>query len=118
MQNPIARSSATRKSVAGINNFFVDDLFGTGETEMEQRVLPRLRKDFQWCSEDRNDVTFTRQRIRWKKDLQSGSCIEVRRERPKELEEIPAERNTKENLYCTPAMRAKVQKPAKTVVAE
>ena len=81
----------------------MDDLFGTGETEMEQRVLPRLRKDFRWCSEDRNDVTFTRQRIRWKKDLQSGSCIEVRRERPKELEEIPAERNTKENLYCTPA---------------
>ena len=28
-------------------------------------------------SEDRNDVTFTGQRIRWKKDSESGSCIEL-----------------------------------------
>ena len=31
----------------GIMNLFVDDLFGTGGTEMEQRVLARLQKDFQ-----------------------------------------------------------------------
>ena len=44
--DPTAGSPATGKSVAGINNLFVDDLFGTGGTEMEQRVLTRLRKDF------------------------------------------------------------------------
>ena len=37
--DPIAGSPAARKSVAGIINFFLDDLFGTGGNEMEQRVL-------------------------------------------------------------------------------
>ena len=52
MLDPIAGSPATGKSVAGIVNLFVDDLFGTGGTEMEQRVLARLRKDFHVGSED------------------------------------------------------------------
>ena len=37
--DPIAGSPATGKSVAGIINLFVGDLFGTGGNEMEQRVL-------------------------------------------------------------------------------
>ena len=68
---------------------------------MEQRVPARLRKYFQVGSEDWNDVTFTRQRIRWTKDSHSGSCIEVSQQKPTdELEEIPVERNTKEDLHC------------------
>ena len=59
-----AGSPATGKSVAGIINLFVDDPFGTGGNEMEQRVLTRLRKDFQVGAEDWNDVAFTGQRIR------------------------------------------------------
>ena len=65
--DPIAGSPATGKPVAGIINFFVDDLFGTCGTEMEQRVLARLTKHFRVGSEDWNDVTFTGQRIRWTK---------------------------------------------------
>ena len=42
-----AGSPAIGKSVAGIIDLFVDDLFGTGGTEMEQRGLIRLREDFQ-----------------------------------------------------------------------
>ena len=64
MLDPIAGSPATGKSVAGIINLFVDYLFGTGGTEMEQRILARLKKDFQVRSEDWNDVTFTKQKIR------------------------------------------------------
>ena len=104
MLDPIASSPATGNSVAGIINLFVDNLFRTRGTEMEQHVLARLRKDFQVGSEDWNDVTFTGQRVRWVKD-QSKSCIEV--SQPKaidELEEIPTERNTEEDLLCTPAM--------------
>ena len=56
----------------GIINLFVDDLFGTGKNETEQRVLTRPRKDFQVGSEDWNDVTFTGERIHWIKDPQSG----------------------------------------------
>ena len=59
----------------------MDDLFGTSGTEMEQRVLARLRTDFQVGSDDWKDVTFTGQNHRWTKDPQSGPCIEVSQER-------------------------------------
>ena len=75
--DPIAGSPAAGKSVATIINLFVDDLFGTRGNEMEQRVLTRLRKDFQVGSEDWNDVAFTGQRIRWTQDSQNGPYIEV-----------------------------------------
>ena len=44
MLDPIEGSPATGNSVAGIVKLFVDDLFGTGGTEMEQRVLAGLQK--------------------------------------------------------------------------
>ena len=73
--------------MTGIINIFVDELFGASGTETGQRVLARLRKEFQVGSEDSNDVTFTRQRIRWMKD--PLSCIEVSHEKAiEELEEI------------------------------
>ena len=46
---------------------------------MEQRVLTRLRKDFQVGSEEWNDVTFTGHRIRWTQDSQNRPYIEVSR---------------------------------------
>ena len=67
--DPIAGSPG--QSVAGNINLFVDDLFGTGGNEMEQSVLTRPRKDSQVGSEDWNDVTFTRQRIRCTQDKKS-----------------------------------------------
>ena len=71
---------------------------------MEQRVIVTLRKDFQVDSEDWNDVTFTGQRVRWTKDPQSRSCIEVSQHKAlDELEEMSVERNTKKEklLHCT-----------------
>ena len=72
---------------------------------MEQRVLSRLRKDFQVGSEDSNDVTFSGQRIRWTKDPQTGSYIEVSQKKAtEEPEEIPVERNTNallQRIRCT-----------------
>ena len=56
MLDPIAGSTATGKTVAGMNNLFLDYLFGTAGTEVEQLVLATLRKDFQVGSEDWNDV--------------------------------------------------------------
>ena len=61
----MAGSPAAGKSVAGFVNLFVDDLFGTGGNEKEQRVLTRPRKEFQADSEGWNDVVFAGQRIRW-----------------------------------------------------
>ena len=101
MLDPIEGSPAIGKSMAGIMNLFVDDLLGTSGTEMEQRVLARLSKDFHVDSEDWDDLLFTGQRIRWMKDPQSGSRIEVwsREKAIEELEEIPVERNTKEDPH-------------------
>ena len=81
MLDPLAGSPATRKSVVGIINLFVDDLFGTGGTEIEQRVQARLKKDFKLVQKIGNDVLFTRQRIRWMEDPQQGPSIEVSQER-------------------------------------
>ena len=44
MLDPIAGSPATGKTLAGIMNLFVDDLSGTGGTEMEQRVQPDIER--------------------------------------------------------------------------
>ena len=91
---------------------FVDDFFGTSGYEMKQRVLTRLRKDFQVVSEDWNDVVFAGQRIRWTQDSQNGSYIEVSQDKAiNELEEIPVERNTKENLHCTLSMHTMYRSP-------
>ena len=104
MLEPNAGSPATRKSVAGTIDLFVDDLVGTGGTEMEQHVLARLRKDFHIGSEDWNDVLFTGHRLRWTQDLKTGPHIEVSQEKGhEELDEVPVERSTREDLSCTPA---------------
>ena len=80
--DPFAGSPAAGKSVAGIINLFVDDLFGTSEIEMEHRVPSRLRKDFQVGSEDWNDVALTGQRIRWTQDSPKGRTLNSVKTRP------------------------------------
>ena len=115
MLDPVAGSPVTGKSVARILNLFVDDLFGTGGTQMEQRVPASVRKDFQVGSEGWNDVTFTGQRIRWMKDSQSGSCIEVTQQKAiDELEEISKRTKCEKRspLYSCDAYQ--VQKPSGT----
>ena len=103
-----AGSPAEGKSVAGIIHLFVDDLFGTGGTQIEQRVFARLRNDFHVGSDDWNDVTFTGQRIHCMKDPKSRSCIDVSQQKAiAELEEIPRERNTKKDLHRTSAMHTR-----------
>ena len=56
-------------------------------------------------------MTFTRQKTRWTKDPQSGPCIEVSQNAIEELEEIPIERNMKEDLHCTPAIHTRYRSP-------
>ena len=110
MLDPIVGSPATGKSVAGIINLFLHDPFGNGGTEMEQRVLARLTRNiFQVGSEEWNGVLFTGQAIRWMKDLQSGPSTEVSQEQAieEEVEGIPVDRSTKEDLRCTPTLHTR-----------
>ena len=81
---------------------------------MEQRVLTKLRKDFQVGSEDWNEVLFTKRRFHWEKDPQLRPSIEVTQEKAiEELEEIMVEKSTKEDLYYT-CNAHKVQEPTAT----
>ena len=101
--------------MAGIINLFVHDLFGTGGNEMAQRVLTRIRKDFQVGLKDWNDVAFTTQRIRWTQDYQNVPNIEVSQDKAiDELEEIPVELKN-EGRPPLPSFDAHdVQKPSGT----
>ena len=104
--DPIAGSPATGKSVARIINLFVDDLFRTSGNDMEQRFLTRPGKDFQVGPEDWNDVAPKEQRIRSTQDPTNGPYIVVSQDKATdELEGISAERNTKEDLHCTPSLQ-------------
>ena len=79
---------------------FLEQVERNGTTCSDQTL-----KIFQVGSEYWNDVTFKRQRIRWTQDSPNGPYIEVSQEKAiEELEEIPVERNKKEDLQCTPAM--------------
>ena len=70
---------------------------------MEQRVLTRRGKYFPVGSNDWNDAAFTGQRVRWTR--LTKKYIEVSQDKAiDELEEIPVERNTKEDLHCTASM--------------
>ena len=69
--DPTAGSPAARKSVEQpiyLWMIFLEQV----EKKMEQRVLTRLRKDFQNGSKDWNDAACTGQRIRWTQDSQNG----------------------------------------------
>ena len=66
---PITGSPGHGRKVDGVVNIHVDDLFGTGNENMERRVLQNIRKDFQVGSEDWSDVAFVGQEIRWKQEL-------------------------------------------------
>ena len=86
------------------------------EPKWKQRVSTGLRKDFQVGSEDWSDLTFTGQRIRWTKDSQSGSCIEVSQAKGllMNLEEIPSRTKHERKSPLNPCNAYKVQKPSGT----
>ena len=67
--DPVSGNNAKNRKPVGIICLHVDDLFMVGGPEFDKRVLERLRKDFNVGSEDRNDVVFVGQRIRWVKTV-------------------------------------------------
>ena len=63
--DPIAGSPATGKSVAGIINLFVDDLFGTGgnETTRFNQISKRLERCYLYRAENSLDTRFTKRAV-------------------------------------------------------
>ena len=67
--DPVTGSPAVNKTVEGIVCLHVDDLFFTGSKYFHEQVISHIRKGFEVGSEDKGDVMFTGQRIRWDGDV-------------------------------------------------
>ena len=63
--DPITGCPSEGKTVLGVICLHVDDLFMTGSKEFYSYIGQALRKEYQIGSEDKNDVVFTGQRVRW-----------------------------------------------------
>ena len=106
--DPYYGNKAKGRMPCGIISLHVDDLFMAGDTEFEERVLARLRKDYVVGSEDKNDVKFVGQRIRWTKDVSgsgaaSAAHIEVSMQLAvDDLHEVIFEKSLKDSVACTP----------------
>ncbi len=75
--DPVVGSPARGRSVLGAICLHVENLFMSGGKEFEEKVLQRLRSDFTIGSEERDDVVFVGQRIRWVQTPTHGWFIQV-----------------------------------------
>ena len=119
LMDPVTGSNCQGRKVAGIVCLHVDDLFMAGNSFFQERVMGSLRKDFQVGSEDKNDIMFVGQRIRWiGKDASASatkntkvsahvdkSYIRVdQKVQIDELEEVKFDKSLKDNVELTPVL--------------
>ena len=101
--DPISGSKARNKVVEGIVTIHVDDCFMCGTNKFMEAVVARLRKDFQVGSEDKNDIMFVGQRIRWINQGQKNGYIQVDQEKKvEELSEVSLDASLRDEQPCTP----------------
>ena len=102
MLDPVTGSVSHNRTVTGVVVLHVDDLFMTGSQEFFDYLGKSLKKEYQIGSEDKNDVVFTGQRVRWE-----GIKLVVDQEKAiEELSEVTIEKNLPDNLACTPQQHA------------
>ena len=65
LMDPVTGSNCKGRKVAGTVCLHVDDLFMSGDEYFQKQVMASIRRDFQVGSEDKNDIMFVGQRIRW-----------------------------------------------------
>ena len=103
--DPVARNNAKGRKPHGFICLHVDDLFMGGDKVFEEKVLARIRKDFTVGSEDKNDIMFVGQRIRWKTHEKHGHYISVDQKLAVDaVEEIKHDKHLKDNIACDPHM--------------
>ena len=117
--DPFHGSNCEGRRVSGFICLHVDDLFMAGDKHFEETVLRGIRKDFNVGSEDKNDVMFVGQRIRWvnkpgtasaasnvdPEDKRFGPHIKVDQKLAiDDLEEMVFDKSLKDNIECTPAL--------------
>jgi hypothetical protein len=77
-----------------------------GDLAFGERVLAKLRKDYAIGSEDKNDIIFVGQHIRWiNGESASAAHILVDQQLAvDDLHEIVFEKSLKDNVACTPSL--------------
>ena len=88
------------------DDLFVDDFFRTGGNEMEHRVLTRLRKTFPSLVQKIGMMSPLQDKEFAGHKIPKRSCTlkSIKNKATEELDKIPEQRNTKEDLQCTPTM--------------
>ena len=76
-----------------------------GNNVFEAKVLSSLRKNFAVGSEDKNDIIFVGQRIKWKTHDKYGSYISVDQKLAVDaVEEVKIDKTLKDNVQCNPQL--------------
>ena len=73
--DPVSQNNAQGRKPHGFICLYVDDLFMGGDKVFEDKILASIRKDFNVGSEDKNDIMFVGQRIKWKTHDKFGPYI-------------------------------------------
>jgi hypothetical protein len=99
--DPVNGSISKNKTVIGAICLHVDDLFMTGNQEFVDTVVKKIGQKFKVGSEDKDDILFVGQRIRWIKGAE-GTYVRVDQDRCiDELEEMLIEKHLKDDTPCT-----------------
>ena len=103
--DPVAQNNAQGRRPHGFICLHVDDLFMAGDKVFADKVLASIRKDFNVGSEDKNDIMFVGQRIKWKTHDKQGPYISCDQKLAVDaVEEIKFEKHLKDNVACNPQM--------------
>lgn len=103
--DPVSQNNAQGRTVHGFVCLHVDDLFMSGDKVFEEQVMSKVRRDFAVGSEDKNDVMFVGQRIRWKTHDKHGPYISVDQKLAVDaVEEIKFDKSMKDSVSCSPQM--------------
>ena len=105
LMNASVRNNSQGRKPEGFICLHVDDLYMAGSPEFEKRVLSKIRKDFNVGSEDKNDIMFVGQRIKWKNHEKFGNYVSCDQKLAvDQLEEIKVDKHMKDNDPCSPSM--------------
>ena len=103
--DPVSQNNAQGRKPHGFICLHVDDLFMGGDKVFEDKILASIRKDFNVGSEDKNDIMFVGQRIKWKTHDKFGPYISADQKLAVDaVEEIKFEKSLKDNIACTPQL--------------
>ena len=104
--NASVRNNSQGRKPEGFICLHVDDLYMAGSPEFEKRVLAKIRKDFNAVgSEDKNDIMFVGQQIKWKNHEKFGNYFSCDQKLAvDQLEEIKVEKHMKDYMPCLPSM--------------